>query len=113
MNQQQINYRSLDSHLTLAKKNLEKQADLYYAQKHFKIGDSYNRHKFLHSQLYVDMLCTEDCDIINWLDKKDKGILDGKIVIKTLESLEQDEVSIYNTNNYYYNTEANFETVEW
>lgn len=113
MSQQQINYRSIDRHLSLAQKSLEKQADLYYTQKHFKVGNKYDRAKFLHAQLYVDILCTEDCDIINWLDKKERGILEDNIVVKKLDSLEQEKRDIYNTNNYYYSTATNWQEISW
>lgn len=110
MSQQQINYRSLDKHLFSAQKKLKKQADNYYTEKHFKIGNNFDRYKFLHAQMYIDILCTEDCEITRWLDKKERGALDERIKIKPLIKTKDDGLEIHN---HYYNTPQTWTEAEW
>ena len=58
-----------------------KQADLKYANEHFKIGEKMNKTKFNHSQLFEEVLCTDECSLVNWIDRKIKGKLE-KLKIK-------------------------------
>ena len=73
MSQQQINKLTIEEYLDRAQKTLTKQADLYYLEEHFNMESKYNRLKFIHAQLYKDALCTDDCMILNWVDRKIKG----------------------------------------
>lgn len=111
MSQQQINRLSAGNYLDKAQKTLNKQADLYYLEEHFRIEAKYNRLKFIHAQLYKDILCTDDCEILNWVDKKTRGILEDNIVIKDLPQLQQEKRDIIINN--YYHTDSVYENVEW
>ena len=112
MSQQQINRLSAEKYLEKAQETLKKQADLYYLEEHFRIESKYNRLKFIHAQLYRDILCTDNCEILNWVDKKLRGALeDEDIEVVDLKSLQTNKRDIIINN--YYNTEAEYESVEW
>ena len=111
MSQQQINRLSAEKYLEKAQETLNKQADLYYLEEHFRIESKYNKLKFIHAQLYKDILCTDDCEILNWVDRKIRGKLEG------VTRLSKDKKILPNIPdiiiNNYYNTEAEYESVEW
>ena len=88
MSQQQINRISLEKYLEQAKITLQKQADSYYVKEHFRIGKDFDKNKFLFAQLYEDVLCTDDCEIINWVDRKIRGRLEGKIKLSKDKKIE-------------------------
>jgi hypothetical protein len=112
MSQQQINRISAEKYLEKAQETLKKQADLFYLEEHFKIDSKYDRDKFIHAQLYKDILCTDDCEILNWVDRKIRGKLDGKV------KLSKDKKILPNTpdiivNNYYTLNNEWQETIDW
>lgn len=113
MSQQQVNKISPKKYLSVAQEMLIKQATAYYIQEHFKVSSSYDRHKFLFYSLYTDILCTEDCEIINWVDKKIRGKLDKSIKIADSNITLSSTPDIITNNYYTTNIEANYETVEW
>ena len=110
MSQQQINRISAKNYLEKSQETLKKQADLFYLEEHFKIDSNYNKQKFLHSQLYNEILCTDDCEVLNWADKKIRGALeDSDIQIVELKSLQTKKRDI--TINNYYNQD--WKTIDW
>ena len=112
MSQQQINRISAKKYLEKANSTLQREADLYYLEKHFMLETKYNKDKFLHAQLYKDILCTDDCEVLNWADKKIRGALEcGDIKVVDLHSLQTQKQDI--TINNYYNTENEWTTIEW
>ena len=112
MSQQQINRISAKKYLEKANNTLLRESDLYYLEKHFKLSTKYNKDKFLYAQLYQEILCTDDCEILNWVDKKVRGALENEdIEIVELKSLQTKKRDI--TINNYYNNEALYELVEW
>ena len=89
---------------------LLKQADLLYLKEKFAIESEYNQSKAFHAYLMQEVLCTDDCEIIKFLNKKLRGALeDENIEIVNLPELKTKYRDI---NNYYY-TVANYETVEF
>ena len=100
MSQQQINRLSAEKYLEKAQETLNKQADLYYLEEHFRIESKYNRLKFIHAQLYKDILCTDDCEILNWVDRKIRGKLEGKIKLSKDKKIQPNTPDII-INNYY------------
>jgi len=112
MSQQQVNRISAQKYLEQAKETLSIQADLYYLNEHFKIESNFDKDKFLYAQLYKDVLCTDDCEVLNWVDKKIRGALENEdIEVVDLKSLQTKKRDI--TINNYYNLEANYEDVQW
>lgn len=91
---------------------LRKQVNLKYMNSHFKIGDEYDRLKLMHSQLYSEAVCTDDCTLISWIDRKIKGKL-TETKIKRKEGLnvlkEDKDIHIHN----YYNLEKTWDEAEW
>lgn len=111
MSQQQINRLSAEKYLNTAIETLNKQADLYYLEEHFKLDAKYDRQKFIHAQLYKDVLCTDDCEILNWVDRKIRGRLEGKIKLSKDNKLDLGIPDIIINN--YYNTESNWDSIDW
>jgi len=111
MSQQQINRLSAEKYLDTAKETLKREADLYYLEEHFKLDAKYNKSKFIHAQLYRDILCTDDCEILNWVDRKIRGRLEGKVKLSKDNKLDLGIPDIIINN--YYNTDSVYEEVEW
>jgi hypothetical protein len=110
MSQQQINRISAKNYIEKSQNTLKKQADLFYLEEHFKINSKYDKQKFLYSQLYSDILCTDDCEVLNWIDKKIRGALESSdIEIVDLKSLQTNKRDI--TINNYYNQD--WKTIDW
>lgn len=110
MSQQQINRISAKTYLESANCTLLREADLYYLEDNFILETKYNRHKFLHAQLYKEALCTDDCEVLNWVDKKIRGALECEdIQVVDLKSLQTKKRDI--TINNYYN--QYWSTIEW
>ena len=111
MSQQQINRLSAEKYLEKAQETLNKQADLYYLEEHFRIESKYNRLKFIHAQLYKDILCTDDCEILNWVDRKIRGKLEGEIKVSENNTVIPNTPDIIINN--YYNTENEWTNISW
>ena len=109
--QQQI--KTLDKEAIFQKnaKNLLRQADLYYLEKKFALETEYDELKAIHSFLLKDIFCTNNCEIINFLNKKLRGALsDENIEIAELKTLQTKYRDI---NNYYYTQPHTWEEVDW
>ena len=112
MSQQQINRISAKKYLERANSTLLREADLYYLEEIFMLETRYNKDKFLHAQLYKDILCTDDCEVLNWVDKKIRGALECEdIEIVDLKSLQTKKRDI--TINNYYNLENDWTNISW
>ena len=89
---------------------LLKQADLLYLKEKFAIQSEYSQSKAFHAYLMQEVLCTDDCEIINFLNKKLRGELgDENIDIVNLKTMQTKYRDI---NNYYYSA-ATYEKVEF
>jgi hypothetical protein len=53
--------------------DLIKSADLFYLNRKFGIGDGPNIDKLRHSQMLHNILCTDECELIDWVWKKING----------------------------------------
>ena len=73
----QQNYRKLtqEAYLDSAQEYLIRSADLYYLDKKFGMGENLDKDKIRHSQLFYNILCTEECEIVDWVSKKINGEL--------------------------------------
>jgi hypothetical protein len=92
---------------------LLKQADLLYLKEKFAIESNYNQSKAFHANLMKEVMCTDDCEIIKFLNKKLRGALkDENIEVVNLPELKTKYRDI---NNYYtYNNNSNWTPqVEW
>lgn len=89
--------------------SLIKTADKYHLEKNFGIGKKVDQDKLRHDQMFYDILCTDSCELIDWVQKK----IDGE--------LECDKTS--NTTDFTYNTNCyqtdavtqccNWESLQW
>ena len=112
MSQQQINRISAKKYLERANSTLIREADLYYLEEIFMLETKYNKDKFLHAQLYKDILCTDDCEVLNWVDRKIRGALECEdIEVVDLKSLQTNKRDI--TINNYYNLENDWTNISW
>mgnify|MGYP003602093570 FL=1 len=68
--QQQIKKYNREAILQESSKNLLEQADLYYLKEKFAIKTKYDELKTIHSFMLKETLCTKNCEIKNFLDKK-------------------------------------------
>ena len=90
---------------------LLKQADLYYLKEKFALKTEYDELKTIHSYLLKDVLCTENCEIITFLNKKLRGALgDENIDIVDLKTMQTRYRDI---NNYYVNEKFSWTDNEW
>ena len=54
---------------------LKDSSKLYFLKKRFGIGDGVDKDKIRHYQLLNNILCSEEIQLIEWVDKKIKGEL--------------------------------------
>jgi hypothetical protein len=77
-----------------------KQANNYYLFEKFRIGKGMDEVKTLHSYLYKNMLCNDNCEVAKFIDKQIRGALTDENVdvvdLKTMQTKYRD------INNYYY-----------
>lgn len=91
-------------------KSLMNQVDLWYINDKFAIKTEYKEEKALHEYLLKEMYKTDDCEVIDFLNKKLRGALgDEDIDIVSLKTMQTKYRDI---NNYYYSA-ANYEDVQW
>lgn len=83
--QQNFLYLNQESYFDKFEQDLLKQADLLYLNKKFGVGEEINIDKVRHSQMFHNILCTDECELIEWVWKKINGELEGlehKIMLK-------------------------------
>lgn len=91
-------------------KSLMNQVELWYINDKFAIETEYKEEKALHEYLLKEMYKTDNCEVIDFLNKKLRGALgDENIDIVNLKTMQTKYRDI---NNYYYSA-ANYEKVEW
>ena len=91
-------------------KSLINQVDLWYINDKFAIKTEYREEKALQDYLLKEMYKTDNCEVIDFLNKKLRGALgDENIDIVDLKTMQTKYRDI---NNYYYSA-ANYEKVEW
>ena len=73
--QLQIKKYNREAILQESSKNLLEQADLYYLKEKFAIKTKYDELKTIHSFMLKETLCTKNCEIKNFLDKKLRATL--------------------------------------
>ena len=58
---------------------LLKQADLLYLKEKFAIQSEYNQSKAFHAYLMQEVLCTNNCELINYVEDKIAGRLEDTV----------------------------------
>jgi hypothetical protein len=89
-------------------KDLLNQADLLYLNKKFGVGDEVNMDKVRHSQMFHNILCTNECELIDWVWKKINGELEN---LKYKHKLK--DPRIYNHHFGHENSEEITECCDW
>jgi len=112
--QVQLNTANQDYYYNKSAEMMLKQADLYYMKEHFAITSNFDKYKFMHSQLMTEVLCDDDCEIVNFIYKKLTGQLVHKKKKKKFSPSQCLEDSQNITINNYYNVNPEWEnTVDW
>lgn len=115
MGQQEIEKLTHEEYYSRSEKELLRQADLYYINKKFAVETEFDKYKLRHAQLYQKLLCTDNCEVIKWVNKKIRGALDNSnITIVDIPTMQTKYRDINITN--IYNTSVNDlweNTVEW
>jgi hypothetical protein len=75
--QQNFLYLTQENYFDKFENDLLKHADLYYLNKKFGVGEDVNIEKVRHSQMFYNILCTDECELIDWVWKKINGDLEG------------------------------------
>ena len=89
---------------------LMKQLDLWYIQDKFAIKTEYKETETVYNYLLKELYKTDNCEVIDFLNKKLNGALTEENV--DLVNLQSLQIKYRDINNYYY-TSANYEKVEW
>lgn len=82
---------SQENYFDKFEQDLLNQADLLYLNKKFGIGKDVDKDKLRHSQMFHNILCTNECELIDWVWKKINGDLEGidyKPVLKDFKIYE-------------------------
>ena len=91
-------------------KSLMNQVELWYINDKFAIETEYKEEKALHEYLLKEMYKTDNCEVIDFLNKKLRGALgDENIDIVDLKTMQTKYRDI---NNYYY-TAPVWTNTEW
>lgn len=51
-------------------------ADKYWIYEHYRVGEKPDTYKSISNFIYSDILCTDDCELINYINKKLTDISD-------------------------------------
>lgn len=70
-------YLTQEGYFDKAEEDLLNGADLYYLNKKFGVGEDVDMNKVRHAQLFYNILCTDECELIDWVSKKINGDLEG------------------------------------
>ncbi len=97
-----------ESYYDEALKTMMKSADTFYAREHFRIGDKVDYDKLRHAQLLERILCTESCELIDYIYKKIAGTLENKKSKKPHKKIKREEddertiiINNFNDKNYW------------
>lgn len=114
MGQQSLTIPNRLSIVKNSNSKLLKYAQDGYINEHYKVGCEANKDKVRHHQLLAEILCTDNCELIDWIFKKINGALTDKdkaIGEVQLSNLKLD-FNIFNINNNIIE-QLNWDKVEW
>lgn len=94
--QQNLLNLSQENYFDVHEEFLLKQADSYYLTKKFGIGEEINKDRLRHSLLFYNILCTDECELIDWVNKKITGQIDGYRTTIKREALYGAQININN-----------------
>lgn len=110
--QQQLEILDKEAYYNKAHEELLRQADLYYLQKNFALESNFDSKKMMHAQLYEQILCSENCELMEWIWKKIQGKLEPKRRRKKDFNILVEDIPDININNFF-NVESNWEEIQW
>jgi hypothetical protein len=73
--------------------------DKEYSYSHFLLGEKVNKKKQMFSAVMLELLCTENCELLKYIDDKLQGRLDKKLKPLSLITLDEpaDNITIIET----------------
>ena len=102
MGQESLEKIDIGNYLNQWEKGLLEEADKEYLNSHFKIGEGADRDKLEFYQLYLEVFCTDNCELSNWIWKKINGFFeDPSINCRTSEVESLKYQPIQNITNIY------------
>lgn len=78
MGTQSILIASQESYAQDFQNKLLKYSNNYYINKHYKVGEEVDRDKLKHAMIFNSLLCTDSCELVDWIVKKIDGTLEEK-----------------------------------
>jgi hypothetical protein len=69
-------YLTQENYFDKSESDLIQGADLYYLNKKFGVGNDVDKDRIRHAQLFYNILCTDECELIEWVNKKINGDLE-------------------------------------
>lgn len=106
--QQNYLYLSQEDYFDKAEEEILRAADLQYIVKKFGVGEGPDKDKLRHNQLFYNILCTDECELIEWVSKKINGDLDGRA-----HKLKMKDFKIYDSNYGYNNSDQISSCCDW
>ena len=79
MSTQSINEITQDRYRGEAEDKLLHYSDLYFYERHFKVGQGIDRDKVSHYMIIDRSLCTNNCELINYVEDKISGRLEDTV----------------------------------
>jgi hypothetical protein len=113
MGQESLEKINIQKYLIEWRKGLVFEMDKQYLYDHFKIGNGSDKGKIEFYQLYIEIFCSDNCELSEWIWKKINGFFEypfHDMEIGVIKSLKYQPIQ--NITNIYNNHE-NWKTVEW
>lgn len=89
MGQESIKTLNQENYYDAFKKTLLTEADKEQLYNKFKLGVGSDIERRRHAQMFYDILCTDNCEIIDWVWDKIEGKLEGQDCKKDLNCLKE------------------------
>ena len=113
MGQESLEKISIQKYLSEWEEGLMAEANKQYLNSHFKIGEGANKDKVEFYQLYLEIFCTDNCELTNWVWKKLNGFLeDPKINCNTGQVTSLRYQPVCNVTNIY-NQQNAWNSIQW
>jgi hypothetical protein len=106
--QQNYLYLSQEAYYDKAEEEILRSADLYYISKRFGVGEGPDKEKLRHNQLFYNILCTDECEIADWINKKINGDLEGRV-----NKLKMKDHKVYDFNYGYNDSDKISDCCNW
>lgn len=80
MGQESLEELSIEKYMFQWNKGLRDEIDKQYLKNHFMLGEGADQDKIAFYQLYLEIFCTDNCELSNWIWKKINGFFEDPSV---------------------------------